>query len=268
MTENSGISVADALALRNSDGNNGFGGDGAWWIILLALLFGWGGNGNFGGGGNACCTPATAQGMSDAFNFGQLDNGIRSLANGLCDGFYAQNNAINGVLSAIQNCCCQTQLGFCEGFGGVNQNIANLGYQMGQGFCGVDKTIMQSSFQNQSSFNALATQIAQCCCDLRNDIATQSCDTRSLIQRSTRDIIDYLTQDKLDALRAENQTLKFQASQTAQNAFITANQQAQTAELIRRLGVDTPVPAYIVPNPNYCYSNYANNSGCGCGGCY
>lgn len=135
---NEGISVADALALRNSgngSGNNGaFGGDGAWWVIILILFFavgGWGRNGG-GLGGNsdasgysACCVPATAQGMTDAFNFNQLDNGIRSLANGLCDGFYAQNNAINGVVAAIQNCCCQTQ-----------QSIAELGYQVGQGFCG------------------------------------------------------------------------------------------------------------------------------------
>ena len=39
---NDGISVADALALRNT-GNNGndgmFGGNGAWWVIIL-ILFG------------------------------------------------------------------------------------------------------------------------------------------------------------------------------------------------------------------------------------
>jgi hypothetical protein len=88
MMGNEGISVADALALRNSgyDNNNGFGGDG-WWIVLLILLFagGW----NRGGFGNndgaavpyaaACCTPATMQGMTDAFNFNQLDNSLRGI---------------------------------------------------------------------------------------------------------------------------------------------------------------------------------------------
>ena len=87
---------------------------------------------------------------------------------------------------------------------------------------------------------------------------------------NTRAILDFLTQDKISTLQAENQALKFQASQTAQNAFITANQDAQTAELIRRLGADCPVPAYVVPNPNCCY-NYAvtgfgyGNNGCNCG---
>ena len=117
--------------------------------------------------------------------------------------------------------------------------------------------------------------LAQCCCDtqrsidgVRYDMATQACDTRNTIQSSTRDIIDnanansraildFLTQDKIATLTAENQSLKFQASQAAQNAFFTANQEAQTAELIRRIN-PMPVPAYQVPNP------YA---GCGCNPC-
>ena len=110
-------------------------------------------------------------------------------------------------------------------------------------------------------------------------MATQACDTRNLIQNTTRDIIDsqnagtraildFLTQDKISTLTAENQSLKFAASQAQQNAFFTANQEAQTAEIIRRLGRDCPVPAYVVPNPNCCYGNptgvgYGYNGGCG-----
>ena len=109
------------------------------------------------------------------------------------------------------------------------------------------------------------------------NLATQSCETRNTIQNTTRDIIDnanansraildFLTQDKIATLTAENQSLKFAASQSAQNAFITANQEAQTAELIRRLGRDCPVPAYVVPNPNCCYNaNVTFGNGCGCG---
>ena len=78
-----------------------------------------------------------------------------------------------------------------------------------------------------------------------------------------RSILDFLTQDKIATLTAENQSLKFAASQAAQNTFITANQEAQTAELIRRLGTPCPVPAYVVPNPNCCYPA-TNFGGCGC----
>jgi hypothetical protein len=130
--------------------------------------------------------------------------------------------------------------------------------------------------------------MAQCCCDTRYEmakgfsdlgyaLATQSCETRRAIADSSRDIVDnanantraildFLTQDKIAALTAENQSLKFAASQSAQNAFITANQSAQTAEIIRRLETPCPVPAYVVPNPNCCYTYGVTRNACGgCG---
>ena len=100
-------------------------------------------------------------------------------------------------------------------------------------------------------------------------MATQACDIKHAINDSTRAVLDFLTTDKIASLQAENQALKFKASQSEQNAFITANQQAQTAELIRRLGADCPTPAYLVPNPNCCYNAQVSfGNGCGCGGNY
>ena len=150
---------------------------------------------------------------------------------------------------------------------------------MTSGFHGVDSAVCNLGYQTQAGFNAIGQQIASCCCDTREaiqgvryDIATSAAATQNTIQTSTRDIIDNQTSginaimgklsqmeynglnDKYQAALAENQALKFQASQTAQNAFITANQEAQTAELLRRLGRDCPVPAYVVPNPNCCYN--------------
>ena len=160
----------------------------------------------------------------------------------------------------------------------MNNTITN-------GFHGVDNAICTLGYNVQSGFNTLGHQIADCCCetgraiergfaDTNYNLATQMCDTRRAIADSTRDIIDsnnagvrsildFLTNDKIATLTAENQSLKFAASQAAQNAFITANQEAQTAELIRRLGRDCPVPAYVVPNPNCCYTNNYT-LGCGC----
>ncbi|MGN1342619.1 MAG: hypothetical protein ACI4VL_05285 [Bacilli bacterium] len=85
--------------------------------------------------------------------------------------------------------------------------------------------------------NDLSHQLSDCCCgtqraiekgfcDTNYNLATQSCDTRRAITDSTRDIIDntncgirsildFLTQDKISTLQAENQTLKFAASQAA-----------------------------------------------------
>ena len=250
------MSPADirACTCGNDGYNNGgmFGNDWAWIVILL--LFGWGGRGfgGFGGGygaGAGCGAPcATQADVRAAVDQQTLISKLDQQTYGLADSTYALNNTIN------------------SNFRGLDNAICSLGYN------------------TQAGFNTLSAQLAQCCCDNRAAIAdvkytisNEGCDTRHTIYNSTRDIIDnanansraildFLTQDKIATLTAENQSLKFAASQSAQNAFITANQEAQTAELIRRLGRDCPVPAYVVPNPNCCYNaNVTFGNGCGCG---
>lgn len=246
------------------NGNNGFFGDGSWWaiLILFALFGGWGNNGFGGFGGSS----GVANEVQRGFDNQSVLNKLNGLENGLCDGFYSQNTTM------------------LQGFNGLQQTVMN-------GFHGVDNAICTLGYQNQQGINNLSAQMANCCCetqrlvergfaDTNYNLATQSCDTRNTIQNATRDIIDnancntrsildFLVNDKLSTLQAENQALKFKASQAEQNTFITANQQAQTAELIRRLGADCPSPAYLVPNPNCCYNaqvSFGNN--CGCGNCY
>lgn len=246
-----------ALGSDNSNNNGGLfgGGDGWWGIIILAMLFGWGGYGGGFGRGGYSSDPglqglATRADVNDAIAFDGIRNGITGIQQGICDSTYALNNTIT------------------NGFHGVDNAICTLGYQTQQGFTNMGMNLMQGQ-------NALATQLSDCCCEnraaiaqVRYDMATQACDTRNLIQTTTRDlmdsqnantraILDFLTQDKIAALQAENQTLKFQASQTAQNSYLAALSDAQTAELIRRINPQ-PVPAYNVPAPY----PYCGNSCC------
>jgi hypothetical protein len=234
-------------------GNGMFGGDWSWWIIIL-LLFGWGNNGyGFGGGfggfgGGHCASPcATQADVRAAVDQQTLISKLDQQTYGLADSTYALNNTIT------------------NGFHGVDNALCSLGYNV------------------QSGFNGLSRQIAECCCDTRAAIADvkysnerNTCDIIRAGQDNTRAILDFLTNDKIATLTAENQSLKFAASQSAQNAFITANQQAQTAEIIRRLGADCPTPAYVVQPPqpvtfatNCCggtnVAGYGYNGGCGCG---
>ena len=237
--------VAPAYAMNNGGGfGNGFGSDWIGLIVILAIL-GWG-NGGFGGfggfgGGNrgGYCEPCATKADLTAQGIVQKLDGITY---GITDATYALNNSI------------------MSGFHGVDNAICTLGYQ------------------NQQGFNTLAHQLSDCCCTTQRAIdgvnynmATQACETRHAIQDSTRQILDFLTTDKIATLQAENQALKFKASQAEQNTFITANQNAQTAELIRRLGADCPVNAYVVQPPtpvtfpvNCCgqFNGY-NNGGCG-----
>ena len=234
-------------------GNGGFGGWGNDWMswILLFILFGGYGYGGFGGGfggGYGGFNTPNAQGtitradLNEGFALNGLQNGQTSIKDAVTNGFH-----------------------------------------------GVDTAVCQLGYQTQQGFNTLASQLASCCCEtqsaiqgVRYDIATSAAATQNTIQNTTRDIIDNQTSginaimgklsqmeynglnDKYQAALAENQALKFQASQTAQNAFITANQEAQTAELLRRLGRDCPVPAYWVNPPTPVPVPCSTCNTCGC----
>ena len=210
----SNYSLADVAAATGNKDDGMFGNNG-WWIILLFLFTGFGGN----GWGNRSGST-TREEISNGFALNNLENGVRGIQQGLCDGFYAMNT------------------GMLNGFASVNQAITS-------------DTIANMQHTNllENQVQAVGTQMASCCCDLKTEIArgfadlgyalaTQSCETRRAVTDSTRAILDFLTQDKIATLTAENQNLKFAASQQAQNAY-----------LINAIGPKYPIPAYVVPNP-------------------
>lgn len=238
------------------DSNSGGGNSGGWgggfgdWIIILLLFALLGGNGlGFGGwgggGGSGFQGMATRADINEGFALNNITSGIQAIQHGICDSTYTLSNAISGGFN-------QTNMGMMQGF------------------------------------NSLGQQLSDCCCEnraaiaqVRYDMATQACDTRNLIQTTTRDLIDnqnanfralmdYQVQREMREKDAKIAELQNAALQAQQNAFFTANQEAQTAELVRRLRTPEAVPAYVVPNPNCCYGNplgvgYQGQGGCGCG---
>lgn len=244
---------------------NGMFGDGGWIFLILILALmggGWGGGlGGFGGAGLQ--GMATRADINTGFQFNDLQNGIRGIQQGLCDGFYAMNT------------------GMLNGFHGVDNAICNLGYQVQQGF------------------NTLGYQQKDCCCETQRLIERGFCDTNYNAATNTSNIIQAghcdtdrviaklndmeaaRQQEKIEALRLENQSLRFSASQDRQNAYITTAMQAQTNQLIDRIA-PYPVPSFNVCAP-YNFGGYAGNNwggwgnnwggwnrsdGCGCGcGC-
>ena len=263
--ENMGMPVAPAYG--GGGFGNGFGGDG-WWLILLFLLvggngFGWG-NG-FGGGfgamyefpwllnGQAGINANTNNGFRDAMindNITSVRDGIADISTQLCGGFAGVTAAVNGAQNAVSQ-----QL--------YTNQIAD----------------MERSFNAQTAstqgMNAIQSQLAQCCCDnraatadVKYTIATEACANSPNSTANTQAILDKLCQQEIEALKAQNQQLQMQgylanleASQNAQTGQLLADNAAQTATLRQALN-PTPIPAFIVNNPNGCNCN----TGCGCGG--
>ena len=250
---NSNCNTASVPLVANIDGgynrNDGMWGDGGWWIILLFLAFGWGGNG-FGFGGNRndgypCATQADVRAAVDQQT---LISKLDQQTYGLADTFTALNNTLN------------------SNFRGIDNAICTLGYQ------------------NQQGFNEVAHQISDCCCATREaiqgvnyNLATQTnaiqnamCNnTRDIIDNqnsNTRSILDFLVNDKLATLQAENQSLKLAASQSNQNAVLMAAMDANKAEILRRTGAECPTAAYIVQPPTPV--TFPQSCGCGSYGAY
>ena len=213
-------------------GMNGFGdgfGNNGWWIILLFILLG---NGNWGGnyGGGA--------GMQEGFNQAALTSSLSSLQNSVITGFGDVQNAL------------------CNGFSQVE--VANNARQMAN---------MQQMF-------GLQQQLSTCCCNqqagiesLRATIASENCADRQAVADGVQRILDQMCADKIDSKNEKIADLERQltmanlaASQGAQTSQILADNARQTVALEQYLN-PTPVPAYVVANPNCCQQNF----GCGCG---
>lgn len=256
-----GYSLSDVAAVTK-DGE-GWGGGASWWIIILFLFVfcGWGGNG-FGNRGNDAALQGalTRTDLCQDMNFQSLENGVRGIQQGLCDGFYAQNSTMLQGFNGLQQ-----SIG--TEFRGVDNAICNLGFNVQQGFNSSNMTAMQNA-------NAIQAQLAQCCCDTRAGLAdvkyqmaTDTCAINNNIQSQTRDIIenannntrsilDFLVQDKISTLQQENANLKLAASQSAQNNY-----------LVSQLSPKFPVPAYVTCNPFTGQYGYPQTNTCGCGNC-
>lgn len=261
------MSPADIRACTENNCSNGYGGgmgwggDWSWWIILF-LIFGLFG-GNWGGGFGGGMGGGAAQNYVLASDFATIQRQ-------LSDGF----GGVEKGIDTIRN-------GLCDGF-----------YTNAQLINGVNTNIMQTGYGIQS-------QLANCCCDLRSDIAgvnynmaTQAnglsrevergfCDTQYRDAMNTNALMQGGHADadriiaRLDAMEVARKDEKIaEQNQKIFQLQLAASQEAQNNYLISQLGYQCPKPAYVVQPPqqvtfptNCCGGvNYAAyNGGCGCG---
>ena len=287
-SENGGVPAVMNVTPTGTAGNGncgngwggGFGGD---WLIAMIMLFlfpmffgGFGGGmwGGMGGWGNGGMMAAANGALSRAdlcaeFNFSGLENAVRGVTQGLCDGFYAMQNSINGLGATVMQGFSQAEIADGQRHAALMQQLCNLGYQQKDCCCETQRSID----------------------NVRFTIAQEDCNTRNLMQTNTRDIIDVFNcgiralddkltrqelaakDDRIAAQAAQIQALQLAASQANQNAAIGAMISASEATILRRTGAECPTPAYVVQPPtpvnfptNCCgqFSGWGNN---GCGSC-
>lgn len=230
MSLENGMTPADFAAI--SGNNEGFGNGNGWWLILLFLFAfnngGWGnGYGNNGAGAeiqrgfDQQATTSQLNGLQNTLYTNQLAGMNQSFANQ-----QALDARLGSMEMGLQNCCCENRA-----------NIADLKYTVATENC-ADRTALASA--------------------LRDIIDSNSANTQKILDTMCQDKID-AKNEKIQSLENQLNIANLQASQTAQTAKLLADNAAQTTAVEQYLN-PTPIPAYVVQNPNCCQQQ----TYCGC----
>lgn len=270
--EGNGSMAALISALANNNNmapllasmNGGFGGEmGAFFILILfAMIFqngGWGGNGQ-----STDAILASLNNNAGRDMIMQAVNGNQTAISQLASTLNCDINAVQSSLSSI------------------NSGICSISNQVGLSGQQVINAIQQGDA-------ALASQLAQCCCENRLLTTQQGYESRIATMEQTNQLgskIDQQTsflsdkfcdlekremQSKIDALREERSSLLNQISNTNQTLAI----QSYVAGLVNPLATDVASIKASMPNtvpvvyPNlsavptsylYGYGNFSSNS--------
>ena len=139
-------SLSDIAAMNGNEGN-------AMWnnpfiyLVWLAVL---GRGGLFGG--NGAGDPAvqgalTRSDLFEGFNNQDVNGQLRGITNGICDGFYATNNALKDGFYGLQTCCCET-----------NRNIDAVRYEGAKNTCEITNAIHAEGEATRALINANTVQ--------------------------------------------------------------------------------------------------------------
>lgn len=229
-------------------GGDFLGGNGAWWLIILLLFAnnGWGGFGGFGGGMMPWMMGAQTNGdVQRGFDQSAVMAGINGINNSLASAEVSRCNAQANILQSmsslatgLQNCCCENRAG-----------LADLKYTVATENC-ADRTALNEGLTGLMMANNANTQ---------NLMNTMNAGIQTVMDKICQLELDAKNQQIAD-LQAQLNEASRRASQADQTAQILASQAQQTAVLEQYLR-PTPVPAYVVQNPNCCTQSF----GCGCG---
>lgn len=271
LLQQKGIDPNLLVALNGKNGNNGFGGDGSWllWVIFLFFLFplmGRGGWGNGFGGGNEGGCPSGA-GLANLIN---NDNGRELLMSAI----QGNGQAINNLATNLNCSVGQIQ----QAINGVSAKVAEVGCQVGLSSQQIINAI-------QAGNASIASQMAQCCCDVKTAIERQGYENRLATIEQTQTLtsssntqfnilgakIDAQTQllsEKFCELEKREMQREIQQLRDEKQGYqMSALTQQQTQNLVNQLR-PCPVPAYLTCNPfGGTYNGYpfGYNEGCGCG---
>ena len=146
LMQNKGVDPNLMAMLTNGSRNQDQWGGGCWWIWIIMMFWLWGGNGNYGFGNNGL--PAQ---LNNDFGRDILLQAINGNGVAISQLATTLNCDVNALQTAI---------------GQVQASIQSVGAQVGMSSQQIINAVQANTCQ-------LSSQLAQCCCDVRNTITTQ-----------------------------------------------------------------------------------------------
>lgn len=276
--ENNGGTVPAWMAMNNGGlfgGNNGWGGGILGFLLGLFFGNGWGGFGGFGGGwggnngagfiSNQIDNNAGRELLMNAINSnGEASrSAIQNLATMLGQDYNQVSTAVAALQSGLSSLALQQAVSVPQIINSIQSGDASLASQLCQCCCNMKQLVTSQGYENQlatvNQTNTLAGAItgsgqrtADAIADLKTTMVKEFCDARE------RDM-----QEKIDGLLTANSTLRSQIDNAAQTQAFASMLAPINAKLIE---IENRQPNTIpVQYPNVVAMNATPYAGFGAG---
>lgn len=260
-----GIDPAYLTGLMGNN-NGGFFGNNAWEgiiaLIVVAAIFGNNGNGGIFGGGNN--NSAEREMLMSAIQRNGTD--LSQLAQTIGCSTGRLHDAIDNVTTQICNLAGQQGLSFQQVINAVQAGNCQITSQIASCCCDLKQAIGQTNVALERGFSSVAYETQRQTCDIEKAIAAST----SQILEGQRAAEMREMQDKLDMLREKNAQQAVILNNAQQTAQFSAMLQNATAPLAAAIGgvqgdidkikcklPETVTIPYIPASGNYLPINYS-----------
>lgn len=226
-----GIDPAYLMGMMGNNNGGFFGNNALEGIIALIVVAAIFGNGNFGFGGfggnnGAGYVASTAERDLLAHMIQRNGTDLSQLAQSINCSTGRIDDAIQGVATQLCNLASQNGMSFQQVINAVQSNNSALATQLCNCCCDIRAAIADSKYATERGFCNTNQILSKGFSDLGYASQAQTCELKGAIKDSTDRIIDGQRQaelraltDKIDALREKNSTLTTQLNLEHQNQY-------------------------------------------------
>lgn len=246
---NKGIDSSYLMGLMSNGGNGGLFGNNRGFEDIIALIiiaaifgngnFGFGGWGNNGANANMVASTAEREMLLSAIQRNGLD--LNQLAGSINCSVGRVQDAVTAVSTQISTLSGQQGLSFQQVINSILAGNNQLASQLASCCCDIKQLVSESNYLTERGFCNTNQIMAKGFSDLGYATQSQTCSIEKAIAASTAQIMEGQRaaemremQDKMDALREKNAqqaVILNNAQQTSQFAAMLAPIQADLAEL-------------------------------------